>query len=342
MTFIRYLCTLLLALAGTGVGAALAQDVRGYVQELDATKGVITLTFFLRGQVSVKSFSLSKPDIPVVNPAGQALKLSDVQAESLVTLEFNAEGDVVSILAPLPTVHGPLTDVDAKKREIVLKVLTGPRTIALAPATKIYLDGEPAALKDLAVGALTRVTFTPDRESVFEVRAGKGVNHPKPMKRMGVLIEIDAKNRLARYFASSPFGDVSMLRDVPLANDATFSLCYQHRPIRTLQLAEITKGYQTFYWVEPVHKKVVHMDVEMPLLARRTVKALDPEKGSLTIVENEVEKVLTLSPKVKVLGPAGPGKLADVVPGMSVDCGLHPDRKHVELLVAPSQRPLKN
>lgn len=75
----RCLSSVLLALAAAG--AALADDVRGYVQELDATKGTITLTFFIRGQVSVKSFNLLKPDIPVVNVAGQELKLSDVQAE---------------------------------------------------------------------------------------------------------------------------------------------------------------------------------------------------------------------------------------------------------------------
>src|SRR5437773_2002628 len=83
---------------------------------------------------------LWKADLPVTNLAGQAVKLSDLQAESLVTLKLNSEDFVVAIVAPLPTVHGPLTDVDAKKSEIVLKVLTGLRTIALAPDTKIYLD----------------------------------------------------------------------------------------------------------------------------------------------------------------------------------------------------------
>lgn len=340
MTCVRCLSTVLLACAVAG--PALAQDVRGYVQELDTKKGTITLRHFFGGKVTIKMFSLSKPDLPVVNLAGQALQLRDLQAESLVTLKLNKEDDVESIIAPLPTLHGSLTDVDAKKRAIVVKVLAGPRTIALAPDTKIFLDGAPAALQDLPAGIFTRVTFTQDQQAVVEVRSGKGVNHPQPMRRMGVLIEMDAKKRLARFFASNPFGDVSMLRDVPLARDATFSLCYQQRPMRALQVEEITKGYQTLYWVEPVYTKLVHMDVEMPLLARRTVKALDLKKGSLTILENEVEKVLKLSPKVKVLGPAGPGKMADVVPDISVDCGLHPDRHHIELLVVPSQQPKKD
>jgi len=55
--------------APAGAGA---QEVRGYVQEVDATQGVITLATFLKGIVSVKSFSLLKADIPVVNLAGQA------------------------------------------------------------------------------------------------------------------------------------------------------------------------------------------------------------------------------------------------------------------------------
>jgi hypothetical protein len=238
-------------------------------------------------------------------------------------------------------VHGPLLDVDVKKSEIVLKVLTGPRPIALAPATKIYRDSEPAALKDLPVGTFTRVTFTPDKKAVVEVRAGKGVNDPQPLKKMAVLIDTDPKKRIARFFASSPFGDVSMVREVPLTSDATFSLCYQQRPMRTLQLEEITQGFQTSYWVEPVYKKAVHLDIEMPLLARRTVKAVDRENRKLTILENEVEKVLPWSPTLKILGPRGPGKLDDVVPGMSVDCGLHPDRTHIEVLVAPSKQPTR-
>jgi len=89
--------------------------------------------------------------------------MSDVQPEALVTLKLNADENVVSIIAPLRPVHGPLTDVDLKKSELVLKLLPGPRTIALAPETKIYANGTQATLKELTVGTFTRVTFTQDQ-----------------------------------------------------------------------------------------------------------------------------------------------------------------------------------
>lgn len=336
MKLIRCLTAVLMMLVGA-TGSVHAQDVRGYVQEVDATQGSITLAFFIQGKTSVKSFNLLKADIPVTNPAGQALKLSDVQPESLVTLKLNSEEDVVSIIAPLPTLHGSLTDVDAKKSELVLKVLTEPRTIAISPDTKIYADGEPAKLIDLTVGTFTRVTFTQDQKSVLEVRSGRVFGYAQPILRIGVLIDMDAEKRLVRVFTTNMYGDVSALREVPLAKDATISLSFMRRPIRPLKVDEITKGFSMFYWVEPVFKKVVHMEVEMPVLARRTVKALDLEKRRLTILENDVERVLTLSPKVKILGPSGPGKLEAVVPDAIVDCGLSPDRKEIEVLAVPSQ-----
>ena len=331
----RCLIPVLMVLAGAG--SAAAQDVRGYVQEVDATKGVITLATFFMGKVSVRSFSLSKADIPVVNIAGQALKLSDLQTEALVTLKVNTQEEVVSIIAPLPMVHGALTDVDPKKGELVLKLLAGPRTIALAPETKIYSNGAQATLKDLPMGSFIRVTFTQDQKSVVEVKSGKGVFYPQPVKRMAVLIEMDTDKRLARIFTSSLKGDVSKLRDVPLAKDATFSFDYLGRPIRALKIEEITKGFTTYYWVEPVYKRIVHMHIEMPILARREVKALDLENRRLTILDNDVESVLTLSPRLKILSPTGAGKLADIKPGAFVDCGLSPDRQQIEVLVVPSK-----
>jgi hypothetical protein len=324
-----------MVLAGVcGARAQNTHDVRGYVQELDATKGSITLTVISQGKiVGVKTFSLPK-DIPVVNLAGQTLKLSDVQPEGLATLKLNVLEDVVSVLAPLPSVRGSLIAVDPKESTIIVNLLPGPRTIAISPTTKIYLDGQPAALKDLTAGAEAGVTFTQDRNSVVEVRSGKWVSHQLlPMKRIGVLVDVDKDKRLARVFRTNPKGDISMLHELPLAKDATFSLSYQGVPVRALKIEEVTKGFSMTYWLDPVYKRVVHLDLDIPLLARRQVKALDRKSGNLTILDDEVEKVLTLSPRVMIIGPRGAGKLDDIAPGHLVDCGLHADRKQIEVLV---------
>ena len=85
----------------------------------------------------------------------------------------------------------------------------------VSPETKIYVNAEPAAFKDLTVGDLTNVTFTQDRKSVVEVRSGKEFGYLQPMKRMGVLIEMDKDKRLARVFRSNLKGDISDLRRFP-------------------------------------------------------------------------------------------------------------------------------
>ena len=39
-----------------------------------------------------------------------------------------------------------------------------------------------------------------------------------------------------------------------------------------LKIEEVTKGFSMCYWTEPVYNRIVHMDLDMPLLARRQVK----------------------------------------------------------------------
>jgi hypothetical protein len=332
-------CVLAVAMVLAGACGVGAQDVRGYVQEVDTTRGTITLTLFRMGLPGA-TFRLPKADIPVVNLAGQALKLSDVQPEDPVTLKLNSTGeDVVSIIAPLPAVYGPLTAVDPKKGELVLKLRTGPRTIAIPPETKILLHGMPATLKDLTVGDITGVTFAQDQKSIVEVRSGRAVGTPPmPTRRMGVLIEIDKDKRLARFFRTGAIGgDMGVLREVPFAKDVTFSLYYQGEPIGALKMEEITKGFDTIYWVDPVFNKIVHIDLHMPILVQRKVTDVDRKTGRITILNDDVESVLTLSPRIKVQNERSAATLDDIKPGIMVDCGLHPDRKQVELLIVPAK-----
>ncbi len=333
-------CMLAVSLALAGACGAGAQDVRGYIRELDATKGTITLTVFSQGKISGATFRLPKGDIPVSNLTGQALKLSDVQPEDLVSLKLNSTGeDVVSIIVPLPIVYGPLNIVDTKKGELVLKLRTGPRTIAIPPETKILLHGMPATLKELTVGDITSVIFTQDQKSIVEVRSGRGAGiPPMPMRRMGLLIEFDKERRLARVFRTQVLGgDTGVLREVPFAKDVTFSLNYHGEPICELKMEETIKAVDTIYWVDPVFSKIVHMDLHMPILVQRKVKDFDRKTGRITIFDDDLERVLTVTPRVKVLSEGGTKTLDDIQPGVIVDCGLHPDRKQIELLNFPAK-----
>ncbi len=83
--------------------------------------------------------------------------------------------------------------------------------------------------------------------------------------------------------------------------------------------------------------KIVHMDLHMPILVQRKVKDFDRKTGRITIFDDDLECMLTLTPRVKVLSEGGTKTLDDIQPGVIVDCGLHPDRKQIELLNFPAK-----
>ena len=74
----------------------------------------------------------------------------------------------------------------------------------------------------------------------------------------------------------------------------------------------------------------------MPTLGRRTVKSLDREARQITLEDPAGDRVLKLSPRVKIETPAGPARIEDIRP-KAVSCGLSPDRTTAEILVVLEQ-----
>src|SRR5581483_5970166 len=175
-------------------------------------------------------------------------------------------------------------------------------------------------------------SLSEDHKTVIEVRVGKGA---MPLARLvkgtGTLLDFDAKAGEAKVLVTSG-GDVSLLREVTLSKDISFNLLYQSKPFRDLMREEVHRGVKVHFWTDFTTRKLVHVEVEMPILARRTVKSFDPESRQLVLEDADGDKMLTLTPQAKIHLIGKTGALADLKAGVSASCGLSPDRKHVEIV----------
>jgi hypothetical protein len=127
-------------------------------------------------------------------------------------------------------------------------------------------------------------------------------------------------------------GDHSLLRELPLAKEPSFTLLYNGRFFRELAESELSRGLRVHFWTDVATRKAVHLEVEMPTLGRRLVKAIDRAKGQLTLEDAEGDRVLALAPQVRVLTEHGPGRLEQVQAESVFSCGLSPDRKTIEVI----------
>jgi hypothetical protein len=308
------------------------KEVKAVVQEIDATVGTMAVILEGRKTHQVKTFNLARPDLPVSDGSGKALKLADVEPGQRVYLHL-ADDDVTAIRLAAPSLYGTVERVSVSERRVVLKSKIGERTIVLPESAKVIAGGEPARLEDVKAGQAALVVFSPDQRNVVELRTGRGVAPPAYLaKAVGVLIDVDRPRRTVQILNTSSKGDTHALRELPLAKEATFGLFHGSRPFRELTLDEVTRGVKVAYWTDTGTRKLVHLDVEMPTLGRRLVKRFDAETRQLVLDDPDGDKVLTLAPNVKVQTPAGTGKLDDIRPKANVSCGLSPDRKLVELV----------
>ena len=312
--------------------APAGQEVKGVVQEVDAAVGTVTLVVGGARAVQVKTFNLARPDLPVTDAAGKPLKLTDLQADQRVQLTI-AAADVVAIRLAPPTLYGTLTRVAVEGPAVLLKTRLGERAVPIPAETRIVLDHQPAQLKDLRLGAPTLVAFSPDRKAVLELRAGKDVAADTRLhKASAYLIDVDREKRTVNLFYRSLDGDHSVLRSLAFNRDPSFELLDNARPFRELTLDEVARGQRVYVWTEGDTKKVAHLAVEMPTLGKRTVKAFDEAQGRLVLEDPEGDKVLRLSPHLRVRTAAGAGRREDLRPGAAVSCGLSPDRRSVEVV----------
>jgi hypothetical protein len=311
------------------------KDISGVVQELDAVTGTITLIVKESAKAQpdrVRTFNLLKPDLPVTDAAGQALKLTDLQPDDRVALKMS-DDDVIAIRRAPPTLFGSLTKVDLPGRSLLVATKIGDKSVVVPDTAKVYHQNLPAQLQDLKPGTPILVAFAQDK-TVLEVRSSKGqLPVTKLTKGVGVLIDFDRERHVVQILINALAGDHFLLRDFTLAKEPSFALFYHGRPFRELSGDELRRGVRVEFWTDIATRKVVHIAVEMPILGNRQVKTIDQAKRQLTLADHEEDRELTLAPQLRVLTKGGPGRLEQVQAESVVSCGLSPDRRAVEVIV---------
>lgn len=328
----------LLLLCFIAAPVALAQKTKphkGVVQNVDAEVGTITL--IVEESVGaksrrVKTFNLSRPDLPVTNAAGKAFKLADIVPEQRVFFDLAGE-DVTAIRLAPPSFYGTVARVNVAERTLSVTSKLGERTFAVPESAKIEVSAGQIPLDGLKPGSLVLVSLADDTKTVLAVRSGKGVAPVAPMtKGVGVLVHVNEERRDFQLVTASSFGDHYLLRELTFAKEPTVALLYHSKPFRDGALAEVRHGVKATFWADATTKKVVHLEIELPILAKRTVKSFDPESGRLVLTDSDGEKRIVVGPQTKIMVGGRFGTAADIKTGIGVSCGLSTDRKTAEVV----------
>ncbi len=321
--FVMFLCS-------ASAFAQDAKDIKGIFQEVDVENGTITLRIHETGKVyRLKTFNLLKPDLPVTTALGKPAPLKEIEVDARLTLKL--EGDDVTAIAISPAmISAYLKHVDAKNRIVTYKHTIGEKTLPLLPDAKVLYSGSPVELSEIKSSKLVNILFSEDRKAIAEIRAGKGGAPEVHLTKMsGVLFDFDAGKQVATIWSSGQNGDASLLHEYPLLKDATYSLAFQSKPFRDLTAQEVRRGVKIVYWLEAGAKKIMHMELEMPILAKRAVVAFDRSTGLLSLEGPEGPLFVHVAENVKL--PRGK-TLDDLRSKARVQCGLSVDRKRVEII----------
>ena len=319
--------------------AALAQDakkdVRAIVQEVDATTGTITVILSEGGKTladRVRTFNLLKPDIPVTDSLGKAKKLTDLEEDDRVFLKI-ANDEVLAIHMAPPTLYGNLTKVNLPERKLVIASKFGEKIVSIPAAAKFYYQSQDIPIEDLKTGVPILLAFAPDQKTVVEVRTGKSVNPvAKLTKSTGYLIDVDRDRPSVQVFNNFLTGDQGHLKDILIGKDASFGLLFKGKFFRDLPVEGLARGVRAHVWVEMTTRKVAHLEIEMPILGRRVVKAIDREQRKMTLEDPDGDLSFQLAGNLQIRKGTGSGNLEEIKPETAVSCALSPDRKKVEII----------
>src|ERR1700730_11927575 len=81
-------------------------ELRGTIRKLDVKTGV--LTFLPLVETKLREFSLAAKELPVTNPLGQPLKLTDLREEMRITVKLRNDEEVVAIRIEGPYYYGAI------------------------------------------------------------------------------------------------------------------------------------------------------------------------------------------------------------------------------------------
>jgi hypothetical protein len=256
---------------------AAGQNVTGLVKAVNGARNTITITVSAKGESDVertfpvaKAAQVSIDDGKSKNKAKPAVArgIADVPVGAQVRLRLSLEGQsVVAIVAEGPSVYGAVTAVDVAKNTLTLhnKVL-GEKTYSILNDAVVFLDGQGEARKlaDVPVGAVVDLKLLPDQNGVREIRASGPT--------------------VTGSVAGNAGNDSITLRDKE--GDKTFAVARDAHILidekTTGKLTDLIDGTVAQLRLSAGQATALNVRAEGPSF-RGTVKALDPDKNTLTL-----------------------------------------------------------
>jgi RNA polymerase sigma factor (sigma-70 family) len=301
--------------------------VSGVVKAVDADKDILTVSH--QGD---KTFSVPKEATITIN--GRPGLLADLQTRSFVTLGLLADQKSVrNIEAVGPNVSGILKAVDAGNNTITFEEKESdgsfrPRTFTLTKMAMIQIDGRPAKLAEVPIGAAVSLSWFVDQKTARNLLVnGRAFNG----------VRVKAVNRDQRTITFEDEGVPAELagKTYPVAKDARIQIDWKD----SSNLDGIPAGAMAHFTFSADQKEILALTAEGRQFMGVQVKAVDAAKGTITFDEERVRadlagKTYSVAKDANVQIDGKPAKLENIPPGALVNFTLSVDQATILLLQA--------
>jgi RNA polymerase sigma factor (sigma-70 family) len=284
----------------------------GVIKSVDAANSTITYGDRSQEGSAGRTFQVPK-DLPI-SIDGKAGKLEAVPAGANANLQLlSDQATVRSLSVEGKQVNGIVKAVDAARRTITIDA----STYSVAEDVCIGIDCKPGKLEDLPPGANVGINLRVDQKTVLRISANGSSD-------FGQVKAIDATNSTITVTGGPPNDRIyTVPADAPITIDGKAS-----------KLADIPVGAGLHALNLRVDQKTVSsINVIGPSYHRVEVKAVDAEKGDITIADNGPKdiagKTLAVATQAGVEIDGAAGKLTAVPAGAFVSIRLTVDSQTV-------------
>jgi hypothetical protein len=327
-------------------GETRTTPVTGVVKAVDAGKNSITLFYFPDDKLAEKTFPVAKEASIEID--GKPGKLAGVPTGATVTLaRFLDQNTAGSIQTLALRVLGFVKAVDAEKNTLTITDTLwdrhigkqfpidrgGEHTFALAKDVNIEIDGKPGKLAAVPTGVCVQLGLYADQKTARSLGAGGP-------QVTGFLKAVDAeKNTLT---IVDTLWNRGTGKNLPAddGDETTFSVAKDasvHIDGKPGKLAGLPTRVHVHLSLCVDQKTAQRIQVAGPQ-AKGVVKAVDPEKNTLTITEQEGdEKTITVARDTTIYLNGKPARLAGLPRGAFVTAELCVDQKTARNISAAGQ-----
>lgn len=307
---------------------AAQQIVHGTLEELDRELG--TITVLLPPKYEPKQFNLSKPDLPVHNALGKALKLTDVREKQRVALSLDDVEDVAAIRVDENCLWGFILKTDQANRQITLKYGHIQRVLHVPADVPVLHDGAKDKLEGIQIGQAIKAVFAGEPARLVQIQTGKGISGSSPYHRWqhqsGVLLKIDHDRDALQILTLQ---ERFKIEDYEFYPDAILRLTHSSYLLRTTGIDELHAHCKLSFYFETDTKKIVQVTALVPALARRKIASLDPASRRITIEGEDAKMSYQVAKDAMIHTSKGPARWEDVELGALISCGLSLDGREV-------------